>query len=58
VENQDQLSFVTTQGCDLAQGYLFSKPMTDEAYLGYLKNLQTGVEPLQRPGPKNLKVAD
>jgi diguanylate cyclase len=39
VENQDQLAFVTSQGCDFAQGYLFGKPMPDEAYLDYLRNL-------------------
>ena len=58
VETHDQLSFVAAQGCDLAQGYLLGRPMTDEAYLGYLKNLQAGFEPHQRPGLKNLKVAD
>ena len=47
VENHDQLSFITAQGCDLAQGYLFAKPMNEEAYRSYLKNLQAGVEPLR-----------
>jgi diguanylate cyclase (GGDEF)-like protein len=47
VENHDQLSFVTTQGCDLVQGYLFAKPMNEEAYQNYLKNLQAAVEPLR-----------
>jgi diguanylate cyclase (GGDEF)-like protein len=58
VENHEQLSFIAAQGCELAQGYLLGKPMTDEAYLGYLKNLQAGFEPQQRPGLKNLKVAE
>ncbi|HTS53580.1 MAG TPA: EAL domain-containing protein, partial [Burkholderiales bacterium] len=40
VENEDQLGFVASQGCDFAQGYLFGKPMTDEAYFDYLKGLQ------------------
>lgn len=52
VENNEQLGFIATQGCDLAQGYLFAKPMTDEAYLGYLKNLQAGSEPRLRPAGK------
>ncbi|HUL91191.1 MAG TPA: EAL domain-containing protein [Burkholderiales bacterium] len=42
VENHEQLSFVATQGCDLAQGYLFAKPMPDEAYVGYLKRDGSG----------------
>jgi len=47
VENHDQLNFLTLQGCELAQGYLLARPMSDEAYSSYLKNLQPGVEPLQ-----------
>jgi len=31
VENQDQLNFVTIQGCELAQGYLLARPMNEEA---------------------------
>jgi EAL domain-containing protein (putative c-di-GMP-specific phosphodiesterase class I) len=45
VENHDQLGFIAAQGCDLAQGYLLARPMNEEAYRGYLKNLQAGVEP-------------
>jgi diguanylate cyclase (GGDEF)-like protein len=47
VENRDQLSFLTLQGCDFAQGYLLAKPMNEEAYRSYLQNLQAGVEPLR-----------
>jgi diguanylate cyclase len=47
VENEDQLAFVTSQGCDFAQGYLFGKPMSDEAYLEYLKSLQMRSDPLR-----------
>jgi diguanylate cyclase (GGDEF)-like protein len=53
VENHDQLSFLTIQGCDLAQGYLLAKPMNDEAYLSYLKNLQAGVEPHRLSATRN-----
>ena len=53
VENHDQLSFLTIQGCDLAQGYLLAKPMNDEAYLSYLKNVQAGVEALRLPAASN-----
>jgi diguanylate cyclase (GGDEF)-like protein len=47
VETHDQLSFLTAQGCDLAQGYLLARPMNHEAYMSYLHNVQAGVEPLR-----------
>ncbi len=31
VETEEQLAYLTTQGCDIAQGYLFSKPVSAEA---------------------------
>src|SRR5882672_8306224 len=46
VENKEQLGFVASQGCDFAQGYLFGKPMPEEAYVAYLRNLQ------ERPDPR------
>jgi EAL domain-containing protein (putative c-di-GMP-specific phosphodiesterase class I) len=45
VENHDQLAFVTSHGCQLAQGYLFAKPMHLDAYFNYLKHLQGVGEP-------------
>ena len=45
VEDDEQLSFLALQGCELAQGYLLAKPMDGEAYMKYLKNLQAGAEP-------------
>jgi sensor c-di-GMP phosphodiesterase-like protein len=45
VETHDQLAFVTAHGCQLAQGFLFAKPMPEEAYLNYLKHLQGIGEP-------------
>lgn len=30
VENKEQLAFLRTQGCDVVQGYLFSKPVSAE----------------------------
>lgn len=36
VETQDQLSYLRFQGCDFAQGYLFSKPLSREAFSDYL----------------------
>lgn len=32
VEQQDQLEFLQSQGCHLYQGYLFSKPLAQEAF--------------------------
>jgi EAL domain-containing protein (putative c-di-GMP-specific phosphodiesterase class I) len=45
VETEDQLGFVTSQGCDSAQGYLFGMPMPDDAYLEHLKALPARSEP-------------
>jgi diguanylate cyclase (GGDEF)-like protein len=56
VENHDQLSFIAAQGCDLAQGYLLAKPMNGDDYLSYLKNLQTGVEPLRLSASRNQRT--
>jgi diguanylate cyclase (GGDEF)-like protein len=47
VETHEQLKFLTTQGCDLVQGFLLAKPINHEAYSTYLKTLRAGVEPLQ-----------
>ena len=62
VENDDQLRFVTSQGCDFAQGYLFGKPMPEEAYLDYLKGLQMRTDPArlfaQRIRGKSLAVEE
>lgn len=45
VESREQLNFLATQGCNLMQGYLLARPMNEEAYRGYLENLQVGGEP-------------
>jgi diguanylate cyclase (GGDEF)-like protein len=37
VENRSQLGFLAAQGCDLAQGYLFARPMNEDAYRSYLQ---------------------
>jgi EAL domain-containing protein (putative c-di-GMP-specific phosphodiesterase class I) len=36
VETQEQLSFLVSQGCDLAQGYLLSRPVDEATYRSYL----------------------
>ena len=57
VENNDQLSFLKSQGCKLAQGYLLAKPMSGEAFLGLLQDLQAGVEPLQPLAARNERTS-
>jgi len=37
VENETQLAFLKKFGCDLAQGYYFSKPMSKEAFVEWLE---------------------
>ena len=37
VETGDQLYFLRERGCEQFQGYLFSKPVPGETFLGYLK---------------------
>lgn len=44
VENLDQSRYLAGQGCDLAQGFLFARPMNVDAYLSYLRNRHEGVE--------------
>lgn len=47
VENQDQFSFLTKQGCDFSQGFFLARPMNVESYSNFLKNLKVGAEPLR-----------
>ncbi len=35
VETEEQLEFLRKQGCDMAQGYLISRPMTNEQYVRF-----------------------
>jgi diguanylate cyclase (GGDEF)-like protein len=46
VEHHAQLEFLTAQGCDFAQGYLIAKPMSEDAYCGYLRNRQANGDAL------------
>jgi diguanylate cyclase (GGDEF)-like protein len=45
VETEEQLGFVTSQGCDSAQGYLLGMPMPEEAYIDLLRNLPARTDP-------------
>lgn len=40
VETQGQLEFIRDAGVDIIQGYYFSRPMSAEAFLDYLQNMQ------------------
>lgn len=38
VEHQDQLDFLLEQGCEYVQGFLFSRPMTEQAFQETLRS--------------------
>lgn len=48
VENHEQLSFLTSLGCDLAQGYLLARPIDEVAYSAYLRKLPVAPTQLLR----------
>jgi diguanylate cyclase (GGDEF)-like protein/PAS domain S-box-containing protein len=41
VENQEQADFLKAQACDQAQGYLYGRPMTEEAFLTFWRSSAT-----------------
>ena len=43
VEDEDQLEFLSKQGCDLAQGYYISRPLDIKDYRQWLENWEPGV---------------
>ena len=49
VETQDQLNFLQKQGCDLIQGFFFSRPLQPSAFEGLLRDPQRLVA--QKPIP-------
>jgi EAL domain-containing protein (putative c-di-GMP-specific phosphodiesterase class I) len=46
VEKQEQLNFLVKHGCELAQGYLFAKPMDEKTYRTYLQRWQADEQAL------------
>ena len=58
VESQSQLDFLTEQGCDFAQGFLISKPMSMTNYVKWLEQWPYGIQQKtadksQLPNPSN-----
>ena len=44
VENKQQHEFVKAEGCDEAQGFYYAKPLPEQEFLNYMKNLQHSVD--------------
>lgn len=44
VEDEEQLNFLKMQGCDIAQGYFISKPLSAEKYLAWLERWPYGIQ--------------
>jgi EAL domain-containing protein (putative c-di-GMP-specific phosphodiesterase class I) len=51
VENDEQLSILSAQGCDVVQGYLFSRPLSAAEVLA--DNILGGAS---RPEPRALRL--
>jgi EAL domain-containing protein (putative c-di-GMP-specific phosphodiesterase class I) len=45
VENQEQHDFLISIGCEALQGFLFSRPLSKEKFIGYLEEHPMIVEP-------------
>lgn len=45
VEDKEQLNFLKSQGCDIAQGYYISKPLSSDQYAQWLERWPYGVQP-------------
>ena len=49
VETEEQLNFLREQECDEMQGYLFSRPLPEDEFVGLLEGVvDSGGEPAQR----------
>ena len=41
IESSEQEQFLIDQACNLGQGYLFSKPMSNEKFISFMKTYQS-----------------
>ncbi len=57
VESDDQLQFLSAQGCDYVQGYLLASPMDETAYGRYLESLMVRAEPVALVATRNRRRA-
>lgn len=44
VEDEEQLRFLKSQGCDIAQGYFISRPMSFDKYVEWMKSYGSGYQ--------------
>ncbi len=44
VEDEDQLVFLKNQGCDIAQGYFISRPLSFSGYVNWMSNYAPGYQ--------------
>jgi len=56
VEDEEQLNFLKSQGCDIAQGYFISKPLSPEQYQAWLERWPYGVQTARAPSQSDLPV--
>ena len=42
IETVEQEAFLKTHGCDIGQGFYFAKPMSSEAFIGFVQNNKKG----------------
>jgi len=54
VEDEEQLSFLKSQGCDIAQGFFISKPLSEVQFAQWLARWPYGVK---KPNSKTTKAA-
>ena len=52
IEDVDQLNYLTKQGCEIGQGYFFSKPLPVDAFEAYLQSAVAGSRTVNLHSPK------